>query len=248
MPEVRKLGPGNYLVDGVPKPSVTTVIEVLDKSEALMPWASKVTADHIWEAYTNNGQITEEDCKKARAMPHVIKREAGEWGTQLHHLAETITRGGRPNLLGCPPEVLVALQGWMKWWLESRLTPVVIEGIVYLAALDTPGTLDLIALTLDGRRILIDYKTSNYLHAQFKMQTVAYVEGWEEENFPEQIDEIWILRFEKDEEKFEKRPWELHTVPRADFPQHLAGFKACRDLYRWREAQKGARKGRTIDQ
>lgn len=230
-------------MDGRPEPSVTTVLEVLDKSERLMPWAAKITAEHLWERWTDNGHLTEEDCKTARAMPWVLRDRAGEWGTQLHHLAEQITRGNRPPLSGYPPEVLVALQGWLKWWAEARLTPIAVETIIYLPPTRTPGTLDLVARTPDGRLVLVDYKTSNYLHPQFWMQGVAYATGWEEENWPEKIDEVWILRFEKDEAVFERKPWQIHTVKRPEFERHLQGFAACCALYRWRQWASKSRKG-----
>lgn len=251
MAEVAKLGPGNYLVDGEPRPSVTTVLGVLDKSERLMPWASKMTAAYLWDAYDRTGEITELDIRRARAVPWAIRDQAGEWGTQLHHLAERTSAGQTCNLYGYPTEVLTAFQAWCQWWMESRLRVEAREQVVYLERarlgelevyLGVPGTLDLCGLTPVSRRLLVDYKTSNYLHPEFALQVVAYATAWESSNWPEQIDACQIVRFEKDSEKFVTRPFEVHEIPRSQFEGHLRGFVACKQLWDWKTWAVKARK------
>ena len=75
------------------------------------------------------------------------------------------------------------------------------------------------------RLTLVDWKTSNYLYLEFKMQVSAYQRAWEEEN-GEIIEDIWILRLGKDTAEFD--PWHITSD---EFFENWEGFEAALSLY-----------------
>lgn len=64
------------------------------------------------------------------------------------------------------------------------------------------GTLDGAAMA--GKRIILDWKTSNAIYADYLIQCAAYALLWEE-HYGEEIDEAHVLRISKDDADFEHR-------------------------------------------
>ena len=76
------------------------------------------------------------------------------------------------------------------------------------------------------RLTLVDWKTSNYLYLEFKLQTEAYRRAYIEEH-NEIVEDVWILRLGKETAEFD--PWHLTET---EFDDNWEGFKAALRLSR----------------
>lgn len=164
-----------YEFNGELYPSVTTILEAYPKGPAFFEWLKRV------------GEQADE-----------IRDEFGKRGSVVHNLTEQYDKGFEVTLMGdngTPQYTSV-------WWsmferyidFSNRFQPEIL-GIELNYASDKlkfGGTLDRI-IRLNGKLILIDIKTSNYLHNHFWLQMAAYMKLFEEKNPGQKIDEIAIL-------------------------------------------------------
>jgi hypothetical protein len=145
--------------------SVTTIGNALAK-QALIPWAARETAEaairsvDAWRAIEESSG-TEEAVRwltQARYRPpRGSKRTAAELGTAVHKAAEEYAlTGKRPDV---DPEVRPYLDRFDEWL--QRFTPSyqAVETTVYNETYGYAGTADAF-LTIDGVRLIADYKTS----------------------------------------------------------------------------------------
>lgn len=127
-----------YLIDGERYVSVTTALGILDKSDALIPWALKLAED---------GQDWRE-----------VRNEAGRRGTSAHDVVVAVMLRQRVSLADMDAEHRPWGQAGYRW-LRAR-SPEVIESELMVAApsVQVAGRLDLLAM-IDGRLTLADFKT-----------------------------------------------------------------------------------------
>jgi hypothetical protein len=119
-----------------------------------------------------------------------IKRAAGEKGSKIHQAIEHLLRG---NELEMDSTFIVDKDGDMveeqldlleyeavmhftKWHKEYKPTPIVIEAPVFSEQHNYAGTMDLLcAIPRFGQnRVLIDFKTSQYIWPSHEIQLSAY--------------------------------------------------------------------------
>lgn len=202
------------LADGTIIPGVTTIIgnNLGWKSGALMYWA--------WEQGMEGKNFREST------------KEAADAGTVAHALAEadikglqaTIPPGTSEAILAKANSAFEAYRSWKEMTkielLESE-SPYVSESHRYGGTIDALGT-------VNGKRVLVDFKTSNGLYPDHIIQVAAYTYLWEE-NHGERLDGgIHILRFSKEGGDFHH-----HFYPRArvDDPFHaFLHLRALSDL------------------
>jgi hypothetical protein len=133
------------------------------------------------------------------------------------------------------PQAANAVQAALDWLKLHEFTPVYSERRVYSREYDYAGTLDWLAwITLDGKRVLVlgDFKTSNALHDEYRMQLAAYHQCLHEE-FPSLAKDITahvLLRIGKDDGKFE-----VQVIPKSEFEYDLAGFLGAAQTYNWKK-------------
>jgi hypothetical protein len=143
--------------DGVTIPSVTTIINVLDKP-GLVYW------------YGKNGTA---ECNR-------IKEESATFGTHVHSLIETYL-----NLPKKPDEEVLeysdaekaCLRSFIEWYKTSGLTPLCMEpeDAVISKEFNYQGTWDFIGRH-DNAVIVADWKTSNALYDTVGLQLAAYAQ------------------------------------------------------------------------
>lgn len=144
--------------------SVTTIIGVLDKP-ALLYWAAEQSAIAAVGAAKSLTQRIEEDgeaevikwLRDARFRGIKGARTAAELGTDIHAACESYALTGlRPEV---DEEVLPFLDQFDRW--AQRWQPVyqAAELTVYSRQYGYAGTCDGF-LTIDGQRLIVDYKTS----------------------------------------------------------------------------------------
>lgn len=160
----------SYTIDGLPVPSVTTVIgnNLGWNKNVLIAWARKTAAAGI--------------------DPDKVKQEAADLGTLVHALIEEYISQRNPSLPSksvvretyAPVQLEKALKGLeaFKTWVD--------QAKVDLASADTKsefglvsrwyrygGTIDLI-VPINGVLSLVDFKTSNGVYADHRIQLSAY--------------------------------------------------------------------------
>jgi len=144
--------------DGVTIPSVTTIINVLDKP-GLVYW------------YGKNGTA---ECNR-------IKEESATFGTHVHSLIEawlTGKPGGVVEVDTMPTqEEMACFSSFQEWYKTSGLTPLCTEpeDAVISKEFNYQGTWDFIGRH-DNAVIVADWKTSNALYDTVGLQLAAYAQ------------------------------------------------------------------------
>ena len=194
-------------VKGNRVPSVTTILSRFKESGGLLYWA-------------NQEGLKGKTLDEARAP-------ACTSGTMAHDLVEaSINRRPLPELVGDADTVRKAqsaYETYLKWAemykLAIRHTEVSLVSNVHSFG----GRLDAIGMNGDGL-VLLDWKTSNAVYADYLLQLAGYKILWEE-NYPDQpLTGFHLCRFAKEEGDFSH-----HYFPRLD--KETEAFLAMRVLY-----------------
>lgn len=157
-----------YEIDGVEYPSVTQICEMLDKSGALLPWATKC----MRIALENGAPIV-----VAENAWKTVSEEAKDIGSQLHDLIEQYIK------TGCDKSVSVAYSepvqngflAFLEWEAKAHIAWLDTEKTVYDTERCYAGTLDAIAV-IDGKKYVIDFKSSRGFYDGYDLQISAYAQ------------------------------------------------------------------------
>lgn len=236
----------------VPQPGVTHVCHILDHSVYLMPWACKMMAVKLFRTMpTKDGLIPQmpwgkfvqlvEESKNARTERF---EHAADIGNLAHDWLQTAIQAAideNDGIVTAIPELeneqaQNCARAALDWMEKHNVRWLKTERKIYSKQYGFAGTMDGLA-TVDSctnpiccprwfidELSIIDWKTSNYLQAEYLYQTAAYQHAYQEE-FGADIDSRWILRLGKEDGKFE--PWY-----ETDFEQDFAAFLACLELYK----------------
>lgn len=195
-----------YTINGVDYVSVTEVIGLLDKSKALMPWAVNSAIAYIKQHINDKVQYMENDhlyklLEKARTEYRNISQEALDIGSEVHKFIESYIKKSPLASYEYDKRLKKPIQAFLQWekdnikeWCESELT-------VYDDVLCYAGTLDAIAILNDGKKYVIDFKSSKGFYDGYDLQIAAYMSAYNEMNIGktdfEIIDNAMVLRLDK---------------------------------------------------
>ncbi len=180
-----------YTIDEVELPSVTSVLGILDKSEALLPWAVRQCTKFIRENKGDRETYPTLDrlLTSAENEWRNVRDEAGETGSQAHSIIESHIKGK-----AVPTEISPAYGAFKQWedlhcvsWLKSEMT-------VQDLSEGYAGTLDAIAI-FEGKNYVIDFKTSSGFYDTFGMQIAAYANA--ARKMGHDIEGCGVLRLDK---------------------------------------------------
>ena len=102
-------------------------------------------------------------------------------------------------------EVKKGFEAFLKWESQNHVQYHASERIVYSLKHDYIGCMDLDA-TINGKRCVVDFKSSNGLYNSIRMQTMGYGMASEEEAGETLYDQRWGLRVSKySEEDYYKK-------------------------------------------
>ena len=216
-------GPRTYQVtapDGVVHeyPSVTSILGIISKP-ALYGWYAKTTA----EGYTNLLKSNEvgdfgatfpellaierdklpEFEKLAKGSGRSALKEAGDIGSRVHHWIEC--ENTDMPLPDVTDDMESSLNAYRAWKEEIGITIMEAEQVVYSHKYRFAGTLDALGVTLEGKRVLLDYKTSNGIYDETALQLSAYAFAEHEMSSGDLVDEAWVLRLPTDGQGGEAR-------------------------------------------
>ncbi len=137
-------------------PSVTTILEAYPKDAAYFAWIKSVGQD-----------------------ADAIRDAAGERGTNVHNMTERYDKGEEISLLTDTGAVGCKMSEWAMFEryvdFTNKYTPTIHmnEQNFVSPMLGFAGTIDRVC-TIDGKRYLLDIKTSNAIYATYWLQMAAY--------------------------------------------------------------------------
>lgn len=201
---------------------VTTVLNVIDKSNALIPWACKIVAKA-------SRDFPDMSIEELCAQPNKQKEIAGKRGTLVHSLAETISRGNKPDISSVPEDWRGYAEALVKFFALCVKKVMACEFTVYNNAEGYAGTGDLIFEGHDGKHYIADFKTGKYIYKTTGLQLSAYQHGdYIEDNVTKartqipKIDERVCVLLKPD-----------GTFATETFLDGYEQFKATLKMYRW---------------
>ena len=204
-------GEGNYF------PSVTTVLEAYPKSPEYYQWLKEVgdNAD-------------------------TIRDDAGRRGSVVHALTEQYDKWQEVQLIGANGTPLYSLKEWAMFEryvdFTTRFNPehIKIEETIVSQAIGVGGTIDRVSV-INGKRFLIDIKTSKGIYNHYWLQLAAY-----REMLNEPVDAVAILWLNAKTRTVKENQgigWQLVSIE--DTTHDLNLFRATHAL--WLEENKNAK-------
>ncbi len=183
--EPAKIGRRRYSLDGEQLDSVSSIVDTLDKSGGLVPWAEDHGARGAVQAM-EMGKLKdvplEEVILRVRELglgSKAAKDDASDRGKAVHAAFQTLaTTGEAPRLSDYPEAWRPWMQGCAKAWLKLDPEPIAAEFMVCNPEMGYAGRPDLLCRR-KGETILIDYKTGKgRIFEQAHYQTRGYVEAF----------------------------------------------------------------------
>jgi len=235
-----------YYIDGKGYPSVTTITGLLNKP-ALYNWYAKITAEYlrglVLEAIADPSidafdflkeLTTDKIIKAAKAQPGKIKEAAAQKGKKVHKAIEDYFKTGMVKI---GDDIKPQIEKFFSWRYERKLSPIASEHIVYSQKYKYAGTLDLVAkLSFNEHPLphiyVIDFKTSNGIWPEHKLQLAAYMIAYEEMSGKE-IDEGGILRIDK-----ESGETEWHGFSKEELLDYFEEFRRLCEIWHLRQGRK----------
>lgn len=212
-----------YLVTGDPRvagkqlPSVTTILNIIDKSGGLVPWARDTALAKVHsvlseeefhlrlrdaESMDSYQSAISEAVAEARRRPDEVKETAASFGDLTHRIISDLIRNRAPEI---PVAHATVIANFATWLNNLNVTLDVSEFMVYSAEFLYAGSFDAV-----GRRpgessvSIFDWKTANHLYDENALQVAAYAKAYEEMTGIH-VDQAWVVRFGKDSPSFEAR-------------------------------------------
>ncbi len=193
--------------------SVTSITGIVDKSRFLIPWAVGECVSFVQAelAKLQDVHITKEEAMRLvieGAEQHKRKKEAAaSTGDQVHTFAEQfalsrIKQGQEPTIrdeMGI--DVIRGINGFLEWYNAHDIEFLEAERVVYSQSREYVGKCDGVAI-VDGKKTLLDYKTSKGIYDEYKFQVAGYRLAWEEEN-KKKLQQSLILHFGKETGDFQ---------------------------------------------
>ena len=137
-------------------PSVTTILEAYPKPYQLLQWMKEM------------GNKSDE-----------VRDAAGKRGSTVHQITDDYDKGMQIDLLGESGQPRYSMEEWAMFEkyvdFATRFNPVwdFIEQQVICPELKLAGTIDRIGV-IDGKKYLVDIKTSNGIYNSYWLQLAAY--------------------------------------------------------------------------
>lgn len=199
-----------FQLDGVVIPSVTTVLDVINKPE-LMAW------------YARFGT---KECER-------IKRESGAFGSAVHDGIEKALTGDLSGVI-LEGRAGQLIDRAIKWIKESGFIHKSLETHVVHKGLRYHGTFDALGYFKGHENTLwiLDWKTSNRVDKNYAIQLAAYAAAYNHQeglSWENGVNHGGILRLAKNP----KDRKQVEPVSFAGLEEHFTAFKAARELYHY---------------
>lgn len=161
----------HYLIDDSEYPSVTTVLSMLSKGDALQAWAIKQATNYIRQN-KGLGLPLEEMLSNAEQNWRSVLSDAAGIGTETHNLIEKYI-AGHDNLPDVSDAARNSFKAFLAWEKEHNIKWLKSEMVVASNEHGYAGTLDAICI-FEGVEYVIDFKTSSGFYDEHGLQIAAY--------------------------------------------------------------------------
>lgn len=219
---------GYFLKDGTRVPSVTTILSRFKESGALIHWAAGQAAKYVQENLPENP--TKQDigrvCDAAKSAYRNVRDAAADAGTLAHDAVESYIHGNNfvwPEDSDIVRKAKRAFEAFVEWASQTQLITADTEMPLVSEKFRYGGTPD--AVTVKGKRAILDWKSSNSIYSDYLIQVAAYGNLWNE-NAPNDpvIGGFHIVRFDKNSADF-------HHHYYKELDSAWISFQLMRDLY-----------------
>ena len=219
------------LLDGTPAVRTSNVLDLIPKD--LKGWASGVGLEMAYDHVTRKGRpFIRSNIKDFKYSYKRQNERACDIGTLAHAYIESYISGklSVPDMSNmdkleadlrknhgddCVEIALACYKSFIDF--DSNVQPQYIETEMMAVSEDYRygGTVDCLAI-IDGKEVVLDWKTSNRMYEQYDLQLAAY---W---NLAREVckfdaDEAWILRFDKVNHDFYEPRYLLRNQLEGDF-------------------------------
>ena len=160
---------------GAEYPSVTTVLGIVGKGEALKHWAANEVAKYAVkniESWRNLDDAAAIDLLKREPLRFLDR--AASRGTDVHALAETYAKTG--TMPQWADEISGYVHALQRFFDEHQPEPVLVEHTVFNTDIGYAGSFDMVCklTAFDGALTILDYKTSKAIYPDVAAQLAAY--------------------------------------------------------------------------
>jgi hypothetical protein len=194
-------------------PSATTILEAYPKPYALLQWM-----------------------KEAGSKADEIRDAAGRRGSAVHQLTEDYDNGIECNLLGENGQPNYSMEEWAMFEryvdFTAALKPnhVLIEQQVLSPILGFAGTIDRVC-EIDGKKYVLDIKTSNGIYNSYWLQIAAYREALlvETKMAVDGVAILWLNAKTRTKKDMQGIGWQL--VVKEDTRKDFQLFRSVQNLW-----------------
>lgn len=196
--------------------SVTSITGLIDKSRALIPWATRVFTEKVQELMGDNPdavfnrQDVEAMLVTGQGAHNDIKEKSAGIGDYIHEFCDQYSKDRDKEqaysrvieVLGAPIDedqvkIKAGIEGFVKWVISEKVNILSAEQIVYSQKYDYVGKYDAI-IEYNGKKYLTDYKTGNGIYNEHYYQASAYLKAYEEQT-GEKLDGALIIAIVKED-------------------------------------------------
>jgi len=191
-----------YLINGIKYPRVTRIKSII-ANPGLITWQVSV------------GKKKSNDIMKKR----------GDFGTRIHKLIEISLKGETVDLSNYDEETNVTMKIFKDFATEHELKPKLIEQHLWVKLSEDyrfAGTVDFIGY-VDGKLMILDWKTSKAIYDDMWLQLSAYVFALEAQT-GERVDACGILQIRDGKKKYVVKTYK-------EMMEEFKVFKACLVVY-----------------
>ena len=218
-------GRNDYLI------SATAATGVIDKSRFLIPWAVNTDFSYFRQYLENANaeKFSREEIlmalEEAQKQHEIRKQEAASVGSLVHKFAEDFSQAKINNQE--MPEIsedlceqaINGISAFLDWYNGHNINFLDCEKLLYSRKNDFAGLTDAV-VDIDGRKILLDYKTGKGIYSEHYYQVAGYRLAYEEENG--KLDGAMILHFDKETGNFN-----IKEISNKDHKINCPVFLAC---------------------
>lgn len=170
-----------HTLNGKPLIGVTQCLKYWGDPNPLLNWGVKTAVDYIEEHGSNldDNHLCSYDVLQEARTAHLRKRDkAGDKGTEIHNCLEDLLNIWMNE--GKAPNTKVEVAGAVINWMESqKITPLASEMNVYSESMWLGGIIDAV-IEKDGKKYILDFKTSGTVQTKYFYQLAAYAAMYEE--------------------------------------------------------------------
>lgn len=202
-------------------PSVTTILKILSKGDALAIWANNLGWNH--KSYKKEledsamvGTTAHAFCEYMTSKDESILKEVDE---NMKYFNDKLYE-----------ETHNAIKSFKLWWEENKDYVKVIGSELQLSCDDYGGTTDLVC-KYKGKRVLIDYKTSKSFYMTQFLQLAAYSKMYKLK-YGKKIEDVAVLRLDKKNGNKAELLF-LSNLPNGNLSYYVTIFDKLANLYKF---------------